>query len=430
MWSRARLHFTPLVSAFLVCGVVGVKVSSPRPARLAVADTLVLANAFVVRPDTDKPARLADLVIADGLIVRILDAPNGAVHRPKSARVLDVGRRYVLPGLVDAHVHIGGFAAAKRALASGVTTVRSAGVAHFVDVGLRELVANKTIDGPEFLAAGYHVQPEPWPTLFLDEPALADLLQTGIRDSAGIRRVVQAMVSRRVDLIKVNATARAGLPDTDPREATFSEDLLKVLVNAASAAGLPVAAHAHGDTGARAAVRAGVRSIEHGTYLSDETLRLMRERGTFLVPTIAIIRDLAEPGGDYDDAFLLIRGRQMLPRLRETTRRAYDEGVQIVAATDTGYGNNSQVRMGSELVEFVQVGLTPREALRAATATPAELLGLSERTGRIAVGFEADLIVLDRNPLDEIEAVNDVLAVFQDGVLVVDRIGLRHMTRR
>jgi imidazolonepropionase-like amidohydrolase len=168
-------------------------------------------------------------------------------------------------------------------------------------------------------------------------------------------------------------------------------------------------------------VAAGVRSIEHGTYLSRETLTLMRDRGTFLVPTIAIVRDLTIPGGDYDNAALNIRGRHMLPRVREMARMAHEMGVKIAAATDTGYGPESTTTLAHELLELVGIGMTPLEALRAATVVNAELFGVSGRTGWIDAGLEADLIVLERNPLEDIGVVQDVLMVVSDGEVIVQR---------
>lgn len=219
----------------------------------------------------------------------------------------------------------------------------------------------------------------------------------------------------------LEATERAGLPNTDPRRQFYSEGELRAIVEEAARGGVGVAAHAHGDAGARAAVAAGVRSIEHGTYLSEETLGMMRDRGTFLVPTIAIVRDLTLAGGDYDNAVLNIRGRHMLPRVQEMARNAHRMGVRIVAATDTGYGPNSTTTLAHELLELVEVGLTPLEALRAATTTAAELFGIQDRTGRVAPGFEADLIVLERNPLEDIGVVQDVLMVVSDGKVIVQR---------
>lgn len=382
--------------------------------------TLVLENARVVDPEAETPVReMAAVVVADGEIVGL---ETGPVAVPEGAEVLDLEGRYLLPGLVDAHVHISSLDQARRALESGVTTVRSAGVSHFVDVGMRELHEAGRAQIPEVLATGYHVRPEPAEGLFLDKPEVGDLMDTGVRDAAAVRRMGAVMLERGVDWIKTNATARAGLPETDPREPYYSERELAALVELAGGAGVGVMAHAHGDAGGRAAVLAGVRSIEHGTYLSDETLRLMAERGTVLVPTIAVVTDLTVPGGDYDDAFLQIRGRHMLPRIRDTAARAHRAGVSLVAATDTGYGPESTVRLGHELVELVRAGLTPARALAAATSRAAALLGVDDHTGRIEPGMDADLIVVDADPTEDIRAVQDVLVVVNDGEVAVNRL--------
>ncbi|MFQ5676021.1 MAG: amidohydrolase family protein, partial [bacterium] len=196
---------------------------------------------------------------------------------------------------------------------------------------------------------------------------------------------------------------------------------LKALVDEAAKSGIPVAAHAHGDEGGRAAVLAGVRSIEHGTYLSEETLSIMVEQGTFLAPTIAVVSDLTLPGGDYDNPLLEIRGRHMYPRIRETAATAHKLGVKIVAATDTGYGPNSVLRLSQELEELVSIGLSQFEAVKSATSLAAELLQVNDHTGRIAVGFDADILVVERNPLENIGAIHDPLLIMNNGKIVLNR---------
>jgi imidazolonepropionase-like amidohydrolase len=292
----------------------------------------------------------------------------------------------------------------------------------FVDVGLRELAAKGAIESPELVASGYHVRPTPADGFFIDEPGLSDLLETGVHGQEDLRRMVRAMISRGVGVIKVNATARAGLPETDPREPYYDEAELRAVVEEAARAGLSVAAHAHGDEGARAAVLAGVRSIEHGTYLSDETLDLMVSRGTYLVPTIAVVADLTLPGGDYDNAMLQVRGRHMLPRVRDMAARAHGKGVRIAAATDTGYGPESVLRLSHELMELADAGLTPLQVLQSATTVAAELLGVADHTGRLVAGYDGDLLLLDRNPLWEAGAYQDVLLVMVDGQIALNRL--------
>ena len=358
-------------------------------------------------------------VLVEGGKIRAILQPDQ--KPPETARIIDLKGYYMMPGLIDAHVHIRTFDAAKRALMSGVTTARSMGVSHFADVGLGALAKAEKIEAPEILAAGYHIRPKPADAFFMDFPDLADLMQNGVHGKKAVRRMVQAMVSRKVDWIKTNATARAGLPHTDPRQPYYTEEELKALVEEAAKHGIPVAAHAHGDQGGRAAVEAGVRSIEHGTYLSEATLRRMREKGTFLVPTIAVVSDLTMPGGDYDNPLLQIRGRHMYPRIRETAKRAFELGVKLVAATDTGYGPKSTLRLAQELEEFVALGMTPFQAVQSATTVAAELLGVQDHAGRIAPGYDADLIVMERNPLEHVGAIHDLLMVVNNGKIVLNR---------
>jgi imidazolonepropionase-like amidohydrolase len=395
------------------------KLAAQEPGRQS-PGAVAFVGANVIDPATGRVVRDATVFVSAGRISRIAEG-RGPIPAD-DVRVVDLRGRYLVPGLIDAHVHIGSFEAARLALHSGVTTARSMGVNHFSDVGLRELAKRGAIESPEIVASGYHVRPRPADGLFQDEPSLADLLDTGVHGADAIRRVTAVMLAHDVDVIKVNATERAGLPETDPRKPFYDEYELGALVELASGAGVPVAAHAHGDTGGRAAVLAGVRSVEHGTYLSEETLGLMADRGTYLVPTIAVVADLTVPGGDYDIAALQVRGRHMLPRVREMAAAAHRLGVPIVAATDTGYGSQSVLRLSHELIELVGVGLSPLEAMRAATTTAAELLDVADHTGRIAEGLDADLLVLERNPLDDIGAYQDVLLVMNDGQIVLNRL--------
>lgn len=417
-WSRRRrLRFR------LAAGLTALAFSGLLPGSGTAQEAeapVALTGASVIDVTTGAPIVGATVLVSGG---RISGIERDARAVPAGARVIDLDGRYLLPGFIDAHVHIRTFDAAARALRSGVTTARSMGVG-FADVGLRELSAAGRIEAPEILAAGYHIRPRPADGFFIEAPGMGDLLQAGVRGQSAVRRMVRAAAQREVDWVKVNATERAGLPDTDPRKPTFLPDELTALVEEADRVGLPVAAHAHGDEGGRAAVQAGVRSIEHGTYLSEGTLRAMAERGTYLVPTIAVVEDLASPGGDYDNPVLRVRGRHMLPQVRRTAARAHVLGVKIAAATDTGYGPESTLRMPLELEELVRVGLTPAQAIRAATTVAAELLGVADHTGRIAPGLDADLIVVDRNPLEDVGALHDILLVMSDGRIILNRLDL------
>ena len=382
------------------------------------ASSLAIIHANLIDGISSTPIRDATLLIRDG---RIESISTTKTEIPSGISVFDLKGRWLLPGFVDAHAHLADLGAARRALASGATTVRCLGVNHFVDIGFRELNHAGVPDIPDVVAAGYHVRPRPAEEFFLDNPRMKDLM-SGVKGPESVRRLVRAMIDRGADVIKIMATERAGLPDTDPRKRVFSDEELIAAVDEARKSNVYVAAHAHGDEGAAAAVRAGVRSIEHGTYLSDQTLTMMKEKGTYLVPTIATVMDLIDPGGDYDDPVLSVRGRAMLPRIRETTSHALKMGVKIVAGTDTGYGPSSRRRIPHEIIELVNIGMTPMDAIKAATSVAAACIGVDKRTGSIKPGMEADLIAIERDPTAEISGIQDVIVVINNGKIAVNRL--------
>jgi imidazolonepropionase-like amidohydrolase len=387
--------------------------------------SLALVHARVVELSSGNVIPDATVTIRDGRIESV--SPTAGI--PPGFDVIDLDGKYLVAGLIDVHSHVATSRDAERALRSGVTTLRILGNDHFVDVGLRELRKRGAIEAPEIFAAGYYVGPgpgsggvgEPSEALFLDAPELADLM-TGIHGPESYRRVTAVNLKHGVDWIKVTATARAGLPETDPREPLMTAEELRAVVEEAGRSGIRVAAHAHGDEGAFSSVEAGVSSIEHGTYLSDRTLRLMREKGVYLVPTLATVRDIATPGGNYDDPFLQVRGRSMLPRVCGVVRMAHELGVAITTGTDTGFEPRSTIRLQDEIEELTHCGLSNLEAIRAATVTASELLGISNRTGDLRAGLEADLIAVDENPLEDISALQDVLLVMSDGRVILDRL--------
>lgn len=385
----------------------------------AQSETIVLTNANIIDGVTDRVQTNASLIIKNGKIQTIT---IGTPSVPSDATVINLQGRYVMPGLIDAHAHIRNFDNAKRALLSGVTTVRSMGVDHFMDVGMRELHKTGLFEMPEFLAAGYHVRHSPAEGFFTDHPEMADLFPTGVKTIEEVKRMTQVMIDHGVDCIKVNATARAGLANTDPREPYYNEAQMRAIVETAAKAGIPVAAHAHGDEGGRAAVLGGVRSIEHGTYLSDETLKIMKERGTYLVPTMAVVTDLTEPGGDYDVPPLMVRGRYMLPRMRETVKSAIAIGVKVVASTDTGYDPDGTLRVQQELLEFQGIGMKPLQIIQSATSLAAELLGVEDHTGKIAEGMDADILVIERNPMEYLITLYDPLLIMNNGKVMLNRL--------
>jgi imidazolonepropionase-like amidohydrolase len=394
----------------------------PAAAQSAPVDPLALTHANVVDVRTGRVTRDATLVLRGGRIESI-----GATPAPSGVRTLDLKGKYVLPGLIDAHTHANNVAAFQRALESGVTTMRSAGVSNYVDVGFHELVQKGAAIGPDIAPAGYHIRPRLAPEAFLSNPEYSDLM-SGVTTIEKLRRAVDMNLAHGVKWIKVLATDRAGTADTDPRKQLYTEDEIRAIVQEAATKGIPVEAHAHGDEGAMAAVKAGVRSIEHGTYLSDATLQLMKEKGTYFDPTYTAVIDIAEPGGEYDVPALIIRGQHMLPRAQQTVRRAHQFGVKIVAGGDTDYGPNSLTRLGQEMTHLVELGLTSLEAIQAATITNAEMLRMEKSIGLLEPGYEADLIAVEGNPLENIVTVQDPLLVISNGRIGVDRLNFGRAT--
>ena len=403
-----------LLSTFTVTLAIGGGSAASAQQPPAPAEPLALINAHVVDVRTGAVSAGTTVVLRQGRVESIGDAP------PADVRVIDVKGRYLLPGLIDAHTHLASLEAARRALESGVTTVRSAGGGSYNDVALSVLASRGVIAGPDIVAAGIFVRAA-LGNAIVAEPALADLLPR-VDTIDKLRQLVRINLEHGVRVIKTAATERAGLPDTDPRKQVLTEAEVRAIVEEAAVGGVPVEAHAHGDEGASAAVRAGVRSIEHGTYLSDRTLTLMKENGTFLVPTYMTVVDVSEAGGDYDVPALRVRGRHMLPRLRDTVTRAHAMGVKIVTGGDTSYGPSSLTRIAHEIGAFVEIGLSPLEAIQSATVTAADLLRLGEVTGAIETGLEADLIAITGNPLDDVSLIEDVLLVISNGRVVVNRL--------
>lgn len=378
------------------------------------AEGLALVNCHIFDGVENGVRENATVLVSAGRIERIAD--NGAAV-PAGYETIDCAGHYLAPGLIDVHTHLDNPAAMQRALDSGTTTVRSASVPAFQDVGLRELVRAGALPGPDVVAAGIYVTPDLEDGIMAD-PRLAPL-HGGVRTEAELRLVVQVNAERGVDVIKTRGTERAGRPDTDPREQVYTREQLAIVVDESAKHGLPVMVHAHGDEGARAAVEAGARSIEHGTYLSAETLGLMKERGTWFVPTLITMIEMNEEQYDH---VLRLRGAHMVPRLEQTIRDAHRLGVRFATGADNYYDDQSINRVSLEVWHLVRLGLSPFEALQAATVSSAELLGLGDRTGRIAPGYEADLILLPGNPLEDVMALQDVLLVVSNGKVALRRI--------
>ena len=406
------MGISQMTKSAIFCSLVlltGVLLPSAAP-----AENLALIHCHVFNGVENRIFADATVWVRGGQIEHVA-APGEAI--PESYRRIDCEGNFLMPGLFDVHTHLDKRDAAKRALESGVTTVRSASVPAYQDVGLRELVRSGQLPGPDMVAAGVYVTPDLEDSVLAD-PRLAGLLH-GVSSDAELRLLVDVNIERGVDVIKTRGTERAGRPETDPRQQVYNRHQLEVIINEAARHEVPVMVHAHGDEGALAAVQAGARSIEHGTYLSENTLRLMQAKGVWFVPTYVTMMEMHE---EQYDSVLRLRAAHMVPRLENAIRSAHRLGVKIATGADNYYDAKSINRISLEVMYLTRLGLSPFEALQAATVNSAELLLLDRKTGRIAPGFEADMIVLPANPLEDVMALQDVLLVMSNGQVAVQRI--------
>jgi imidazolonepropionase-like amidohydrolase len=285
---------------------------------------------------------------------------------------------------------------------------------------IRELNHAGVADLPDVVAAGYQVVRQLPELFFVDFPHLHQLMN-GVSGPAQVTTTVEALAGRRVNVIKLLATERLGLPETNPRRRMLADEEIEAAMSAARKNGIPVMAHAHSDDGIAAAVRAGARSIEHGSLASGRTISLMRERGTFLVPTVASLARNQTIGGPRKSPVVAARSREFLPHVRTLIAKARRAGVRIVAGSDERYAESYPLQ--DEVAELVHAGLTPMEAIKAATSVAAECLLVHERTGAIRPGLEADLIAVAADPTNDVGALKNILLVVNNGKVALDGRG-------
>lgn len=380
---------------------------------------LWLSNAQLIDGTGKTEIRSVNVHMSGNRIVEITEAAA-------RAGAIDLQGAFLLPGYIDAHAHIEDPASAQRALLSGVTTARVLGDVYLKGLGTRDLIRQNNVPGPEMLVSAGHVRPVLGESFVLSYPQFGRYYKTPLTGADNVREVVRAVIARGADVIKVGASERAGLASTDPRRPELSYEEILAAVQEASKKGLFVAAHSHGQSGVNAAVRAGVRSIEHGTYVDDQTLQLMKKQGTYFVPTLAIMSPLGDPqGNDAESVALQIRTHHMMKPLREAVRKAHAMGIVVAGGTDGSYGDgddSSRVRPGYEMQELIGCGFTPLEAISAMTYNSARVLGIESRTGSIAVGMEADLQVVARDPRLDTSTLFEPMLIINNGSVVLNRI--------
>jgi imidazolonepropionase-like amidohydrolase len=363
---------------------------------------------------------------------------------PEEVEVIDLADRFVLPGLIDSHVHITreysadarlrrvqqsdadsalrGALYARRTLEAGFTTVRDLGSSGDAAFALRDAVREGIVPGPRLLVAGEAISPTGGhgdATLgYRDDLFAVPGPMQGIADGpVAARRAVRSQVKRGADVIKLTATGGVLSASAAGTEQQFFDDELLAIVSTARLLGRRVAAHAHGATGINAALRAGVDSIEHGTFLDEESILLFKERGAFLVPTIIAGKTVEErariPG--FFPPPVAAKARLVGPQIQGAFRRAREAGVRIAFGTDSGvspHGENAR-----EFVYMVEAGMTPADAIVSATVNAAELLGLESQVGTLAPGRSADLIAVPGNPLVDASLLQKVDFVMKRGVV-------------
>lgn len=406
----------------------------------ALADTpvtIIHAGTLIAAPGDERARTNASIIVENGRIAAVED---GFVTRD-GADIIDLSDRWVLPGFIDSHVHITsqqgadrrlstftdssadlalqGAEYARRTLLAGFTTVQDVGGNMEAVRALQRAINQSTIPGPRLRISGGAVTPtgghgdiNGWSVEVLRSNG-SPYACNGAADCA---RAVRQLVQEGADMIKITATGGVLSSTGAGVELQFFEDELRAIVEAATMMGRRVTAHAHGVTGINAFLRAGGHSIEHGTFLDAESIRLFRQNGAVLVPTVMAgewVTQQADAG--WMTPFQRAKALDVGPRMLEMVRRAHEGGVTIAFGTDSGvsaHGDNAR-----EFELYVEAGLTPTEALRTATVTAARHLGLEAETGRIAPGLSADIIALDADPLEDISAVWQVGFVMARGVV-------------
>ncbi len=406
----------------------------------AFADTLIHAGRLIDGRSDDVRTEVTVRIDGD----TIVGVERGWTAAGPGDSVIDLTGYTVLPGLMDTHVHLDGeynensrlsefimneadyaFDAAKfarRTLLAGFTVVRNLGDGYNVTVALREAIEDGDVIGPRVFTAakslastGGHADPtNGWASTIMGDPGP----QEGVVNSAGdARKAVRQRYKDGADWIKITATGGVLSVAKSGQNPQFTLEELETIVDTAADYGLRVAAHAHGTEGMKRAVLAGVASIEHGTYMSDEVMKLMKDRGTWYVPTILAgkwVAEKAEIEGFFPE---LVRPKAAAigPVIQDTFRRAYDAGVPIVFGTDTGvspHGDNAR-----EFGLMVEAGMPPMEAIRSATSVAAEFLGIEERYGSLEAGKQADVVAVPGNPLDDIHVMENVAFVMKAGTI-------------
>ena len=430
-----------IVAAVTAALLAGTSMAQGAPPAEKLA-TYIQAGALLDRPG-EAPKGNSTIVVRDGKVAQVLP---GFVAPPAGARLVDLRDRFVLPGLVDMHVHLWGVGGdpmrerlnalttddaddmmqavvnAKTTLDAGFTTVRDLGGNPRGIRALRDAVARGDVEGPTIVNAGRMVSVTGGHgdgTNGLAEEWADAVHQHQINTCDGpddCRRAVRAQVGMGAQVIKFAATGGVLSNVAGGLGRAMTPEEMSAIVTTAHALGRKVAAHSHAAEGTKAALEAGVDSIEHGTFIDDETVKLFKAKGAYLVPTmIAPVTALAQARGGQLPPATIPKAEAAAAAAAESHARAIRAGVKIAFGTDTGvskHGDNAK-----EFALMVRAGMTPAQAIRAATVSAADLLGRSAELGTLEPGHAADLIAVTGSPLDDVTRLERVDFVMHRGVV-------------
>jgi imidazolonepropionase-like amidohydrolase len=408
-------------------------------AEAAAAETVVVTAARMVDVLAGRVVERPVVVITDGRISHVGSGePPGA---PADARRIDHAGKTILPGLIDKHVHLSGspyygpyerlqftdqfetvlgVAAAREMLAAGFTTVRNLGSDHYADVAYKQAIEQERMPGPRIVPAAHSIGATGGhcdsnflpPAMAVKVPGVADGPQA-------LRALVRQQRKFGAEVIKVCATGGVFSRNTEPGQQQLSEEELRAIAEEAHQWGLKVAAHAHGAAGIKAAIRAGIDTIEHASLVDEEGIRLAAQRGAWFSMDIFNTDYTQSEGrrnGILEDN--LRKDREIAAIQRENFRKAHRAGVKMVFGSDAGVMPHGTA--GGQFRYMVEYGMTPIEAIQAATRNAAQALGRERDVGAIAVGRYGDIIAVDGDPIADIRQLEDVDVVIKGGAVVKD----------
>lgn len=374
---------------------------------------------------------------------KIISIDKGFAKAAANEKLIDLSKKTVMPGLIDMHVHLEGETSkdqaiqrftlnkadvafrstgfAKKTLMAGFTTVRDLGGSG-VNISLRNAISQGLVVGPRIFTTGKSIATTGGhgdPTNAYREDLMGDPgpKEGVINSPEEARQAVRQRYKDGSDMIKITATGGVLSIAKDGSGPQFTDEELKAIVETAKDYGMHTAAHAHGTEGMKRAVLAGITTIEHGTKMTEEVMDLMKQKGTYYVPTISAGKFVAEKAKEpgYYHPLVVPKALEIGPQIQQTFSNAYKRGVKIAFGTDAGvfpHGEN-----GKEFGYMVEAGMPAMEAIKSATVVASGILGMSDKIGTIEKGKLADIVGVDENPLTNIKTMEKVSFVMKDGVV-------------